>query len=228
MVDRHLGIFLDRLAASGRDRDTAVIITCDHGTNIGDHGRLSKGGPIYEQIGHVVLMMRFPGMTPGRRAALVQPADLMPTLLELAELPVPESCQGRSFVGVLDGCEDRAREVTVSGTAIDLTRAEDASLTMQDEQWCLIDRPDPSQRELYDKYEDCAEENNVIASHPQETERLHQAGLGFLAAHEAHPGWIRWFETGAKGDLSDYRHHDPYLDAFVPYFMRALDQERHR
>jgi arylsulfatase A-like enzyme len=228
MVDRHFGIFLDRLATSGRDRDTAVIVTCDHGTNVGDHGLLSKGGPIYEQVGHVVLMMRIPGMAPARRSAIVQPPDLMPTLLELADLPVPESCQGRSFVQVLNRSEDRAREVAVSGTAVDLARADDASLTVQDERWCLIDRPDATGRELYDKDSDRAEMTDVIASHPQEAKRLHQATLDFLASHEAHPAWVHWFEHGSKGDLNDYRHHDPYLDAFMPYFVRALDQEQHR
>jgi hypothetical protein len=38
---------------------------------------------------------------------------------------------------------------------------------------------------------------------------------------------VHWFEHGAKGDLNGYRYRDPYLDAFMPYFIRALDEERH-
>ena len=109
----------------------------------------------------------------------------------------------------------------------DLTWGRDVPLTVQDERWCLIDWPDASRRELYDKDIDRAEEHNVIADHPQEAQRLHQALLDFLATHDAHPAWVRWFESGEMGDLSDYQHRSPYLAQFRPYFMLALDTELH-
>ena len=227
MVDRHLGRLLERLASSGRDKDTAVIVTCDHGTNLGAHGRLSKGGPIYEQVGHVVLMARIPGIQPGRRDSIVQPADLMPTLLDLVGVPGPEHCQGWSCAGVLSGTAAAHRQVAVSGAAIDVAAAQDAYLTVQDARWCLIDYPDPSRRELYDKRVDCGEEHNVIASHPQEAERLHRALLEFLVNHEAHPALVRWFESGEKGDTAGYQFRPAYLQHFRPYFTQALDSELH-
>jgi hypothetical protein len=101
------------------------------------------------------------------------------------------------------------------------------AITAQDERWCLIDRPNASKRELYDKDVDRAETQDVIADHPREADRLHQAVLDFLATHEAHPAWVRWFGDGDAGDLSDYRHRSPYLDKFVPYFSLALDMELH-
>jgi arylsulfatase A-like enzyme len=227
MVDRHLGIMLDRLAASGREADTAVIITCDHGTNLGAHRRLSKGGPIYDQVGHQVLMVRGPGVQPGRRAALVQPADTMPTILDWFGLPVPEACQGSSFKAALDDAAASHRSVAVSGAAIDVSEAEDAYLTVQDERWCMIDRPDPAARELYDKEADPEQAHNVAASFPQEAARLHEALLAFLRQHEAHPALVRWFTEGIKGDTSDYRHRPPYLESYQPYFQLALDEELH-
>jgi arylsulfatase A-like enzyme len=232
MVDRHLGRMLNRLADSGRDEDTAVVITCDHGTNLGAHGRLSKGGPIYEQVGHLVLMVRYPGARPGRWSGIVQPADIMPTLLELSGLPIPEGRQGRSFARTISGPDATppggGREVAVSGGAIDVARAPDAQFTVQDGRWCLIDRPDPARRELYDKEADRAQEHDVIAAHPQEAERLHRALLDFMATHEAHPALLRWFESGEKGDTSDYRHVPAYLEAYLPYFVLALDAELRR
>jgi arylsulfatase A-like enzyme len=227
MVDHHFGILMDRLTASGRDRDTAVIVTCDHGTNLGEHGRIGKGGPIYEQVGHVVLMARIPGIKPGRRAGIVQPADLMPTVLDLASVPDPGTCQGRSFVDLIAASVDAGREVAVSGAAIDVAAAQDAHLTVQDERWCLIDRPDPARRELYDKTSDRGQEHDVIADHPQEAEQLHRALLDFLVRHEAHPALVQWFETGVKGDASDYQHRPEYLAHYQPYFEIALDIELH-
>jgi arylsulfatase A-like enzyme len=228
MVDHHLGLFLDRLSASGRDDDTAVFITCDHGTNLGAHGQLSKGGPIYEQVGHVVLMARIPVAEPGRRTGIVQPADLMPTILDLAGLPVPEGVQGRSFIHMIPGPSARGRQVAVSGGAIDVASAQDAVLTVQDERWCLIDRPDASRSELYDKTLDHAQERDVISEHPQEAQRLHQQLLDFLVDHEAHPALVGWFQSGQKGDTSGYQHVPPYLAHFRPYWETALDVELHR
>jgi arylsulfatase A-like enzyme len=157
----------------------------------------------------------------------VQPADLMPTILDLAGVPAPSSCQGRSFVDVLRGETDAHRTVAVSGGAIDVSTAQDADLTVQDSRWCLIDRPDPGRRELYDKAVDPAQERDVLADHGPEVERLHEALIGFLRAHEAHPALVRWFDEGVKGDTSTYRHRPPYLETFAPYFDHALDVELH-
>jgi hypothetical protein len=115
----------------------------------------------------------------------------------------------------------------VSGTAIDVSEAEDAYLTVQDERWCMIDRPDPAARELYDKEADPEQAHNVAASFPQEAARLHEALLAFLRQHEAHPALVRWFTEGVKGDTSDYRHRPPYLESYQPYFQLALDEELH-
>ena len=162
-------------------------------------------------------------VAPGRRTGIVQPADLMPTILELVELPVPEACQGRSFVKVLAGAQGTGRQVAVSGGAIDVAQATEASLTVQDEVWCLVDRPERARRELYDKESDRAEEHDVASEHPQQVERLHRALLGFLEAHEAHPALVRWFESGEKGDTSGYQHRPPYLAEYQRYFNLALD-----
>jgi arylsulfatase A-like enzyme len=221
MVDRHLGRFLERLSDSGRDRDTVVIITCDHGTNLGSHGVLHKSQPIYDQVGHLVMMVRMPGVKPCRRAGIVQPADTMPTILDLAGLEIPETCQGRSFAEMIKGEEDECRDVAVSGGAIN-PNAPQALLTVQDKRWCLIDHTDPANRQLYDKQSDPEEEHNIIAEHPEQTERLHQAAVDFLKNHEAHESIIRWFETGEKGDTSTYQQIPPRPGGYHAYWQDIL------
>lgn len=228
MVDHSLGRFLDRLASSGRDKETVVIVTTDHGVNLGAHGIMGKTGTLYEQIAHEVMMVRMPGAKPGRRSGIVQPADIMPTILELAGVDIPESCQGRSFADRVTQEQGDGREVAVSGVAINVATASKAEMVVQDQRWCLIDRPDPGQRELYDKETDRAEEHNVIAQHPQEAERLHQALLDFLNRHEAHPALVEWFQTGTKGDASDYCHTPEYLKNFQFYWKGSLNLEFHK
>ena len=223
MVDRHLGKFLNRLADSGRDKDTVVIITCDHGTNLGSHGRLNKSVPIYDQVGHLVMMVRMPGAKQGRRSGIVQPADTMPTMLELAEVEIPETCQGKSFADMIVGDKDECRDVAVSGVAIN-PQAPASILTVQDKRWCLIDHTDPEKRELYDKQNDPEEENNIIDKHPEEAKRLHKATLDFLKNHGAHESIIQWFETGEKGDTSTYQQIPPRPSGYHAYFQDILGE----
>ncbi len=228
MVDRHFGRFMDRLEASGRAEDTAVIVTSDHGTKIGQHGSIGKAYPLYEEVAHVVMMVRWPGAEPGRRAGIVQPADIMPTVLDLLGQESPDSVQGWSFAEAITGSGDAGREVAISGRAEDLRHADNAVITVQDARWCLLDSAAPSKRELYDKESDQMEEHNVIDQHPAEVERLHAALIAFLRAHDAHPALVEWFETGEKGDLVGYRARPEWLEDFRPYFAFALDVEKHK
>lgn len=78
---------------------TVVAVTSDHGELLGDHGLFSKLG-FHDQAFHVPLLVRTPGVNP--QAGLVvnqftENVDIMPTLLDLAGLPTPSQCQGRSL-----------------------------------------------------------------------------------------------------------------------------------
>ncbi len=41
---------LDRLDALDLTDRTAVVVTSDHGTNLGAHGRMHKSLPLYDQV----------------------------------------------------------------------------------------------------------------------------------------------------------------------------------
>lgn len=100
MVDRWFGRFLERLQDLGLADDTAVIVCSDHGTYLGAHGQVHKAQPLYEEVARIVWMMKLPrGRWAGKRIpALVQPPDLMPTVLELAGIACPETVQGKSLL----------------------------------------------------------------------------------------------------------------------------------
>ena len=94
-LDAQLGRLLDRLAALGRDADTLVVFTSDHGDMLGSQGYMMKQQPWEESI-HIPLLMRWPGSVPaGRRAdGLFGLADMMPTLLGLLGVAPPPGMQG--------------------------------------------------------------------------------------------------------------------------------------
>ncbi len=103
-LDRDVGRLLQWLAGSGRERNTIVCFTADHGDLIGEHGLYRKGRPEEESI-HVPLVIRWPGRVPaGMRAdLLVASVDVAPTLLGLAGLRMPVGVHGHDLGGALVG-----------------------------------------------------------------------------------------------------------------------------
>ena len=104
LVDRSVGRILAALEESGKADDTIVIFTSDHGEQMGDHGILGKT-LMYEESIRVPLLIRAP--TLGRRQRRIggnfSHIDLVPTLLELLDQPVPKSLQGASRAPVMRG-----------------------------------------------------------------------------------------------------------------------------
>ncbi len=103
-LDAAFGRLLDTLAATGRDRDTIVVFTSDHGDMLGSQGQFRKQKPWAESV-RVPFLVRHPnGAGPGTDDAPVDAPDLMPTLLALCGAPIPKGVQGRDFSRtILDG-----------------------------------------------------------------------------------------------------------------------------
>ncbi len=106
-VDDQVGKLLDFLDAQGLAENTIVVFTSDHGEFLGDNGRIQKGPPGNDCIMRVPLAMRWPaGFQAGIRSdALVELVDLVPTLLDLAGVPISTRLSGLSLKPLLDGGE---------------------------------------------------------------------------------------------------------------------------
>ena len=90
LLDTCLGALAEFLQTSRLDRETVVVLLSARGYPLGEHGRLGAcDEALYNELVHVPLILRFPdGLgTAGRSHALVQPADLAATLLDLWGLP---------------------------------------------------------------------------------------------------------------------------------------------
>jgi arylsulfatase A-like enzyme len=106
-VDDQIGRLLAHLAATGEDRHTLVIFTCDHGEMLGDHYMWGKEG-YFDQAYRIPLIVRDPrrAADPGRGAVIdefTESIDIMPTILEWLGLDVPAQCDGRSLLPFLEG-----------------------------------------------------------------------------------------------------------------------------
>lgn len=94
-LDWNLGRLLRALDEEGLHGDTILVFTSDHGEMSGAHGRIGKG-IFYEEACRVPLLIRWPGRIPAGLVseACINTPDLMPTLLGLMGLPVPNSAEG--------------------------------------------------------------------------------------------------------------------------------------
>lgn len=106
-VDAQVGRLLDALRARDDWSRTLVIVTSDHGDELGDHHLTQKLG-FYDGSYRIPCIVRDPrpeaDPTRGERmAALTENVDVMPTILEWLRLRVPAQCAGRSLLDLLEG-----------------------------------------------------------------------------------------------------------------------------
>jgi len=105
-VDDQVGRMLATLDETGLAEDTLVLYVGDHGDMLGGHGMAYKSTPgLFEETTKVPLLVRYPDfISPGRRIeAPVSLVDLMPTLLDYADIDVPDCAQGMSLRELLTG-----------------------------------------------------------------------------------------------------------------------------
>ncbi len=101
--DRHFQRLLDALEKEGLSDDTIVVFTADHGEMMGSHGRLQKG-IWYEESINVPFLLRWPNeVGPGRDDLLLGTTDIMPTLVGLMGVDIPDSADGTDYSQTIRG-----------------------------------------------------------------------------------------------------------------------------
>jgi arylsulfatase A-like enzyme len=103
-LDNCIGEVLDGLEASGREEDTVVIATCDHGEMMGAHNLYQKG-VFYDESIHIPFMLAGPGIVSGRRQQFGSQVDIPSTVLDLLNLPELPNVQGKSLVPSLQSAD---------------------------------------------------------------------------------------------------------------------------
>ncbi len=98
-LDAQIGRILDVIDSSRLSEDTIIIYTSDHGEMAGSHGIWQKQC-FYESAVKVPLMIRLPSGETGRVAQNVSLVDVLPTLLEIAEVEEPSDLPGESLLEI--------------------------------------------------------------------------------------------------------------------------------
>ena len=162
-TDEHVGRLLQKLDDLRLVEDTVVLIIGDHGEEFWDHGRTLHGHSLYEELTRVPWLLRYPRRLTAGTVVKEQVchADVMPTLLELAGLPVPAQCRGQSLVKRLT--ENRHLDWQCAFLETE-TREKIQAVRVPGRK--LLLRPDSGVKELYDLTADPHERVNLIDSAP--------------------------------------------------------------
>lgn len=109
-IDREIGRVIDAVKQT-HGEDTMIIYTSDHGDMMGSHGLWYKGPIMYEEITNVPFIVWMPGGPSGAVShSLVSHLDIIPTMLELSGIEIPESLHGTSLVPILKDPQAKARD----------------------------------------------------------------------------------------------------------------------
>jgi uncharacterized sulfatase len=187
-VDAEIG----RVIAAARrtsPENTSIVYTSDHGDMLGAHRLAGKGPVMYDEITRIPLILQLPGQSLAGQTlqAPVSHIDLLPTLLDLAQIPAPAILEGESLLPLMRGEGQSDRSAVVGFQRYEI----------EHDSWggfqpvrCLV-----SQRyklvinllhtdELYDLRDDPAELNNLIDDETSAAARdeLHDRLLDWMNA----------------------------------------------
>lgn len=102
-MDEHLGRLLDALRSAGVYEDTYVIVSADHGENLGELNVVGDHQTADEYTCNVPLVIRGPDVEPGVDEEFRHNIDLGPTLVDLAGGEQAAGWDGRSFARTVTG-----------------------------------------------------------------------------------------------------------------------------
>ena len=94
LVDESIGHLLDELRATGALEDTLVVLVSDHGEQFFEHGEFEHGNALYGEETRALAAFWSESITPGVVTQRTTHADVMPTVLQILDIPAPETVRG--------------------------------------------------------------------------------------------------------------------------------------
>lgn len=217
-VDSQVGRLLGWLEAERLREETLVLVVADHGESLGEKGEHTHGALIYEGTQRIPLLVVHPGqIEPGLRVeALVQQADVFPTLMELFDWPLPEQVSGTSFAPALRGepLEERAAYLESEYGALNFGWSSLRGLVRGP--WKYVQAPTP---ELYDVLADPGETRDLAAERPEVVAELEGELRALLASMRSYAAGALELRPGMAADLTALG----YVQGTAPVEVAASD-----
>ena len=181
-ADAGLGRIVEQLERLRLLDDTLVIVTADHGENLGEHGLMAHGYCLYDTVVHVPLLVHYPRgvASPGRVSHQVQGVDLLPTVLSLTGVQAPSSLALRGHDLLSSARHPFAiAEQARPDMATFHRRFPEADLRHHDRELRMVRTDDAKfiwssdgRHELYDLRADPGETRDLVRERPQQAGEL--------------------------------------------------------
>ncbi len=171
-VDSEIGNLIAYIEKSGLEDKTVFILTADHGESMGEHEYyFDHGHNIYQESVKIPLIIKFPKSEGNRKSAeVVETVDIMPTVLDILNIPVPEGTEGESFYSLLKNHSETipdARAFMTTGSVYLRDPSAEPLVGMADSKYKLIFDFSTDKYTLFDLAFDPDENVNVINSVPE-------------------------------------------------------------
>ena len=202
-IDHQIRLIVGILREEGLLDDTILCFTCDHGDMLGNHGQYAKG-LFYDDSANIPLIL-VPAADDSRvghhrvDGRLAEIRDVMPTLLDLAGVPIPETVEGISLAS------DGQREHLYGEHYEDDERA---TRMLRSERHKLIYYPLGNRVQLFDMQED-PDELRDLADDPAYAEVCEDLTAKLI--ENMYGDDLRWVEGGRFTGAPD-RPYEPSPD----------------
>lgn len=159
-VDRAIGALLDDLRARNLYDDACIVLTADHGEELGEHGKIGHGSSLYDELLRVPLVIKPPKGSDALpllqkvQLGLVRQIDVVPTLLDIVGGPQLPGAQGVSLLNA-------EQRVVEAETHPPETRT--SLFAMRDTRYKLVFIAAEDRFEMFDMHSDTLELDNVFA-----------------------------------------------------------------
>lgn len=216
--DAKVGKVLMKLEELGLRDNTLIVVTADHGDELMEHGFVGHASTnwdstVYDDLIQIPLVIFYPQKLPkGKRIdTQVRMIDIMPTVLDILDIPLTAKIQGKSFLphimGETDFQETAFSETTPCGYSCPKRLENNRLWAVRTNEWKFIslynDETQATRVELYNLQDDPGETTNVLDQHPEIAAQFQQE-------------LQRWKEAPAQfAYRSEKVEHEHYLDVDV-------------
>ncbi len=181
-LDRRFAELMQTLEDNGALDRTIVVLTSDHGESLGEHGLWEHRYGVWNTLVHVPLVIRYPGLPPGREDEPVTTAAVYPTILDLAGLPAPRGVRlQRSltrdnqrfpvYTQLTDPYTSKLGPFRKAYPDVDFSPFLVTYDAMVDDGHKVVHASDGDHR-LFDLVDDPEERHNLLRSHPEAEQYL--------------------------------------------------------
>lgn len=200
-LDSTVGKIISTLKETGKYEDTIILFSADNGLAVGEHGLLGKQSN-YEHSIKVPFIISGPGIPQNEiRDSYIYLFDIFPTLCEYADIPVPDTVEGKSFKAVIDNGSLRTRDYIFASFG-------DKVRSIKDYEYKLIEYKcgDMRRTQLFHIKEDPMEMNDLfwnkdvqpIVQHMREKLYEYMKEWGDLDTEEGQRFWLEYKKVPAE------------------------------